>query len=107
MNVLGYLIIALAKMLHLVLNIYTFVVAIAVILTWVKPDPSNPIVRILRQITEPAFNIVRRIMPRALFKTGFDLSPIVVLLIIILIDTVVVGFLFDMGSSFFRPTTVH
>lgn len=101
MNALGYLILAIAKMLHLIFTIYTFIIAIAVIMTWIKPDPYNPIVRIIRQITEPVFNLVRRIMPRFLFRTGLDFSPILILLLLILFDTVVVGLLYDFGKSFF------
>lgn len=101
MQAIGYIIIAIAKMLHLILNIYTFIIVIAVILSWVRPDPHNPIIRIIHQITEPVFYRVRRIMPRALFRTGLDFSPIIVLLILILLDTVVVNLLFDLGRSFF------
>lgn len=93
---------AIAKMLHLIFNIYTFVIAIAVIMSWIRPDPYNPIVRIIRQITEPVFNIVRRIMPRFLFRTGIDLSPIFVLLILIVLDTVLVGYLYELGQFLLR-----
>lgn len=99
MNALGYIVLAIAKMFHLILNIYTFIIVITVILSWVRPDPSNPIVRILRQVTEPLLLRVRRHMPRFLFKTGLDFSPIIVLLLLILVDTVVVGLLMDFGSS--------
>lgn len=101
MNALGYIIIAIAKMLHLLVTIYTFVIAAAVIMSWIKPDPYNPIVKVIRQITEPVFLLIRRIMPRFLFRTGLDFSPIIVLLILILFDTVVVGLLFDFGKSLF------
>jgi YggT family protein len=101
MNALAYLVIAIAKMLHLIFTIYTFIIAAAVIMSWIKPDPHNPIVRIIRQVTEPVFNRVRRIMPRALFRTGLDFSPIIILLILILLDTVVVELLFDLGKSLF------
>lgn len=102
MSVLGYLLLALAKILHLILNIYTFVVAISVLLSWVNPDPYNPIVRLFRQLTEPAFNWARRWMPRALFRTGLDFSPIIVLFILIILDTVAVQLLYDWAYSL-RP----
>lgn len=103
MNALSYLLLALAKILHLLINIYTFVVAIAVLLSWVNPDPSNPLVRILRQLTEPVFSWVRRWMPRILFRTGFDFSPIIVLFILIILDTVVVQLLSDWAISLHTP----
>jgi len=101
MNAIGYLFIALAKMLHLIINIYTFIVVIAVIISWLRPDPYNPIVRMIHQITDPVLGRIRKWMPRALFRTGFDFSPIIVLLLLILIDTVVTNLLMDFGHSFF------
>lgn len=99
MNVLSYFILALAKILHLIINIYTFVVAISVLLSWVNPDPYSPIVRLFRQLTEPIFYWARRLMPRFLFRTGFDFSPILVLFVLIILDTVVVQLLHDLAAS--------
>lgn len=99
MHILGYTIIAVARMLSLVLSIYTFVIAAAVILTWIRPDPSNPIVRLIYQLTTPVLNWARRIMPRFLWQSGIDFSPIIVFFVIILIDTVVVNLLRDFGTS--------
>ena len=101
MNALGYLVVAIAKMLHLIISIYTFIIVIAVIMSWIRPDPHNPIVRMIHQITEPILSRVRKWMPRALFRTGLDLSPIIVLLLLILVDTVVTNLLMDFGQSFF------
>lgn len=99
MNALSYFILAMAKILHLLLNLYTFVVAIAVLLSWVNPDPYNPLVRIFRHLTEPAFHWARRWMPRVLLRTGVDLSPMVILFILIILDTVVVELLYDWAYS--------
>ena len=99
MNAVGYLILALARVLNMITMLYTFIVAAAVIISWVNPDPYNPIVRILRQLTEPVFRITRRVMPRALWRTGLDLSPILVFFVLILFDTVVVNLLFDMAKD--------
>ncbi|GAB6035978.1 hypothetical protein JCM15519_05370 [Fundidesulfovibrio butyratiphilus] len=72
---------ALMGIVGIVLNLYFWVVIVATLLTWVRPDPYNPIVRFLRAITEPVFYRVRRLMPFVMIG-GFDLSPIVVLLLI-------------------------
>lgn len=72
---------ALMGIVGIVLNLYFWVVIISALLTWVRPDPYNPIVRFLRAITEPVFYRVRRLMPFVMIG-GFDLSPIVVLLAI-------------------------
>ena len=99
MNFFGYLLLALAKILHLVINLYTFVVAFAVLLSWVSPDPMNPLVRMLRQLTEPIFGRVRKFMPKFFWRTGIDFTPMVVLFLLILIDTVAVQLLYDWAHS--------
>lgn len=99
MSALSYLLIALAKILHLLTKLYTFVVAIAVLLSWVHPDPQNPLVRILRQLTEPVFWQIRRFLPRALFRTGIDFSPMVLLFGLIVFETVVIQLLYDFALS--------
>ncbi len=58
--------------------VYSIIVIAAVLVTWVSPDPWNPIVRFLRRATEPVFARVRRWLPFIVIG-GFDLSPIVVL----------------------------
>ena len=73
------ILVGLAQVISTILTIYMFVVIVAVLITWVNPDPYNPIVRILRQLTEPLFYRVRRLMP-FLYQSGLDLSPIVVIL---------------------------
>jgi len=99
MTAIGYILLAIARLLSMLITIYTFVVAAAVIISWVNADPYNPIVRILRQLTEPAFGLARRILPRALLRTGIDFSPILVFFVLILIDTVVVNLLFDVSRG--------
>ena len=66
---------------------------------WARPDPYNPIVRFLHQATDPAFRYCRRFLPRFLFRTGLDLTPIVVFVILIVIDTLVVGLLFEYSAT--------
>ncbi len=62
-----------------IINIYFFIVIIAALITWVSPDPYNPIVQILRRLTEPVFRLVRRVLPFVVIQ-GVDLSPVVVLI---------------------------
>lgn len=99
MHALGYLILAVARLLGLVINIYTFVIAAAVLISWVNADPFNPIVKVIRSLTEPVFDIFRRVIPNRLYRTGFDFTPVVVLLFLILFDTIVVNLLFDLGKN--------
>lgn len=99
MRILGHFLLAFTKMLDLVIGVYTFVILIAVILSWVRPDPYNPLVRIMRQLTEPVFYQVRRLMPEAILRIGLDLSPMVVLLILIFLRTFAIGLLSDWVAS--------
>lgn len=87
------LIIALAYVLNYALEIYMWAVIIAAILSWVNPDPYNPIVRFLRSVTEPALRPIRRMIG---YRLGpVDISPMVVILIIIFIQKFVVSLMFE------------
>jgi YggT family protein len=99
MSALGYIIIAFAKVLNLIINVYTLVIIVAVLISWVNADPYNPIVRILRQLTQPVFMLVRRILPRSLRYSRIDISPLIVLIILMLVETIVVGLLYDLARS--------
>lgn len=79
MYVIGQLLLAVAKVIGVVLDVYTWVVIIAVILSWVNADPYNPIVQAIRSVTEPVFRFVRRTVPFAVVGM-LDLSPLFVLL---------------------------
>jgi YggT family protein len=81
MPYLGNIIDGLAWIIGSVLNIYFWVVIISALLTFVNPDPYNPIVKFLRNVTQPAFESVRRFFPFVIIG-GMDLSPVVVLLAI-------------------------
>jgi YggT family protein len=80
---------AIAVVLGYLLTLYWWIVLIAVLLTWVNPDPYNPIVRFLRNVTEPVFYQVRRRLPFVVIG-GLDLSPIVVMVAITVLQIVVV-----------------
>lgn len=79
MILLANILIAVAKILNSVIFIYTWIVIIACLLSFVRPDPYNVIVRTLNGLTQPVFYWVRRKMP-FLYVGGLDLSPIVVIL---------------------------
>ncbi|MBT8763006.1 YggT family protein [Desulfohalobiaceae bacterium Ax17] len=72
---------AIASIVDTLLSLYFWVVIISALLSWVNPDPYNPIVRILRNLTEPVFYRVRKWLPFT-YVGGVDLSPIVVLMAI-------------------------
>lgn len=81
---------AISLVLGSLLSLYFWIVIIAAVLTWVRPDPYNPIVRTLRTLTEPVFYRVRKWLPFT-YSSGMDFSPVVVLLAIELFNRIVVA----------------
>jgi len=70
------------------LGLYSWVIIAAALITWVSPDPRNPIVLFLRQVTEPVLGPVRRLLPP--WKTGgLDFSPLIVILAIQFVERVI------------------
>lgn len=102
MSILGYLILAVAKVLGLVINIYTMIVIIAALISWVNADPNNQIVRILYGLTQPVFRTVRRFMPRALRNIRIDISPMIVLITLVILETVLVTGLYNLAAGMIR-----
>ena len=95
--VLSTFIQALAQILSMVINIYIWVVIIAALISWVRPDPYNPIVQILYKLTEPLYAKIRRVIPTII--GGLDLTPILVILALKFIDLFVVQLLFSLASQ--------
>ena len=74
------LIIFIVNQLNTLLWLYFWTVIIAAILTWIEPNPYNPIVRFIYAVTEPVFDWVREHLP--VIFGGLDLSPLVVIIFI-------------------------
>lgn len=79
---------AVAKLLDIGLTLYMWVVIARAVISWVNPDPYNPIVRFLISVTEPVLSAIRRRLPMGL--GGIDFSPILVILGIIFIQSFLV-----------------
>ena len=86
---------AIAKVLDVVLSIFMWIVIARAILSWVSPDPYNPIVRFIHNITEPVLHQVRKRVP--INFGGIDFSPILVLLAVIFLQQFVVQSLYDLA----------
>lgn len=94
---MAYLIVALARIVDLAFNLYIFIVIARALVSWVNPDPYNPIVRFLHNATDPLLYRIRRYLP---FQMGaFDFSPIVLLLALSVLQQVLVSFLFRLANS--------
>lgn len=97
MFVLGNFLTAIAKVLNVVLTLYMWVIIARAILSWVSPDPYNPIVRFIHNITEPVLYQVRKRIP--LSFGGIDFSPILVLLAIFFLQQFVVQSLHELALT--------
>ncbi len=97
MFVLAFFLEALARVLDVVLTIYMWIVIIRAVISWVNPDPYNPIVRALYSITDPVFYWFRRRIP--LIYGGIDFSPMLVILLIIFLRSFLVRTLFALALS--------
>jgi YggT family protein len=94
-TVFGNLILALAKVIDIALVIYMWIIIIRALISWVSPNPYNPIVQFLYRATEPVLWRVRRIIPIGGF--GIDFSPLIVILVIIFLRSFVVKTLIQLA----------
>ncbi len=98
MNILlANFIMGIARVLEIGLNLYMFIVIAYAILSWVSPDPYNPIVRLIRQITEPLMYRIRRHIPTGV--GGIDFAPLIVVLAIYFLQIFVVQTLFQLARQ--------
>ncbi len=78
MTLLIELLLGLMLILNNLILLYMWVIIIAAVLTWVRPDPYNPIVQLLYRLTQPAYALVRRFIPTTF--NGIDLSPLIIII---------------------------
>lgn len=96
MFVLSNFLVAIARILDIGLSLYMWIVIARAVISWVNPDPYNPIVRFLHSATEPVLFRIRRRIPINL--GGIDFSPILVILVIIFLQAFLVQSLIQMAS---------
>ena len=94
MFMLANLVAAVAGVLGLVLTLYMYIVIARALISWVNPDPRNPIVRFLFNATEPLLYRVRRVVP---YMGGIDFSPLVVIVAIYFLQSFLVTSLVDLA----------
>jgi YggT family protein len=93
MFIFANLLLAIAQILDIALTAYMWIVIISAVVTWVNPDPYNPIIRFLRAVTEPVYRPIRRIIG---YRLGpIDISPMVVILAIIFVQKFLVSSLIE------------
>jgi YggT family protein len=97
MFLIANLLLAAAQVLDYLLWGYMWIIIARVIISWVDADPSNAIVRFVYAATDPVLERVRRVLP--VFAAGFDLSPIVVWILVIFLRRFVVQSLYDLAYA--------
>lgn len=96
MFIMGNALSALATVIHYVLEIYIYVVVARALISWVNPDPWNPIVQFLEKVTEPVLALIRRIVGTRLV---FDLSTFVLILILVFLQRAIVPSLLQIAVA--------
>ncbi|WP_455244932.1 YggT family protein [Petrachloros mirabilis] len=96
MFVMGNVLQGLATVLDTVLWLYMWVIIARALISWVNPDPWNPIVQFLERVTEPVLAPIRRFVG---WRMGLDLSPIIAILIISFLQIAVVKTLGDLARQ--------
>lgn len=95
MLIFANLLLTVAEIVNMLLNVYYWIVIVAALISWVNPDPYNPVVRFLRTVTEPIFRPIRRLIG---YRLGpIDISPIVVILAILFIQKFLVRSVIEIG----------
>ncbi|RPI03211.1 MAG: YggT family protein [Calditrichaeota bacterium] len=82
------MILLISNLLHILLTLYVYMIIARAVISWLNPDPTHPAVRFLHRITEPLLAPVRKLLPPIV---GLDLSPVLIIMAIYLIDRILVS----------------
>jgi len=96
MFVLSNFLVAAARILDIGLTILYWLILVRALISWVNPDPHNPIVQFLYKTTEPILYPIRKILPLGL-RLGIDISPIIAFLAIMFLKSFLVRTLIDLA----------
>src|SRR4030042_4546179 len=100
MFIFANLLLAIAKILDILLTVYMWIVIIRALISWVNPDPYNPIVRFLHAVSDPVLNPIRKVIG---YRLGIiDISPMVVILAIIFVKYFLIGSLIELAYKLKR-----
>ncbi len=97
MSIMADLVVGLGGIVVSLITIYTWVIIIAALVSWVRPDPYNPIVQVLSRLSEPAYRLVRRYIP-TMFN-GIDLAPLVIIIGLKVIEILLVALLNALAAA--------
>jgi YggT family protein len=72
----------LTRLLNSAIELYKWIVIVRVLVSWISPDPLNPIIQFLRGVTDPVLDRLRGLMPRCFWSAGLDFTPLVLILLL-------------------------
>lgn len=98
MDILRELILAIAQVFDLIFTLYFYIVIARALISWVNPDPYNPIVRFLHSVTDPVLYRIRRFIPFSM--GGIDFSPIILLIGLSFVQRMLKVLLLQLAYSF-------
>ncbi|MDO9514549.1 MAG: YggT family protein [Syntrophales bacterium] len=98
MFVIGNFIEAIVRIIDMGLTLYMWLIIIRALISWVNPDPYNPIIRFLYSVTEPVLYQVRRLIP--IKGLGIDFAPVIVVLVIVFLQTFLVRTMLQIAVNF-------
>jgi len=96
MFVLSNFLAAVAKVLDIVFTMLYWLILIRALISWVNPDPYNPIVQFLYKTTEPILYPIRKMLPMGL-RFGLDISPVIAFLLILFLRYFLIKTLMDLS----------
>lgn len=94
MFAIGNVLQGLATVMSLLLSLYQWIIIARALISWVNPDPWNPIVQFLERATEPVLAPIRRMLG---WRMGIDLSPLIAIFLIVFLEYALVGTLRDLA----------
>jgi len=101
MFILGDVIITVANVIHIIFSLYQVVIFVAVIMSWIRPNPQVEFVRtiliVITRLTEPVFSWVRQKLPKSFLSLGIDFTPIIVLIAVYAADSLLYRILMNIG----------
>ena len=95
--ILSTLFTAIANILSIIVNVYTWIIIAAALVSWVKPDPSSPILQLLYRLTDPVYSFIRRYIKTEF--NGIDFAPLIVLLALQFLSQFLIRLLFVFAAS--------
>ena len=83
----------------MVLSFLVWIIIIRALISWVNPDPFNPIVQLLNRVTEPLLLPIRQLMGRSMMGIGIDLSPLIAILAIYFLKYFLISSLYQLAQQ--------